>query len=351
MFPQVTVVVPTYRRPDLLGRALQSVLNQTYPRFVVHVCDNASQDETEQIVAAFTRRDARFQYYCNETNIGSIRNTTLGFERVKTPYFCYLADDDLLLPHFLELAVASLEKHPEAGFFGGMCVCIEGSGRPFLLSGTDDMDGCYPPPEALRLLWEKGWPQQAGVLYRTSARDVLGGIAPIAGFDLEYMSRIASRFAVVFSTTPVAFFYINQQSVSTSRTVRLVLEEWGYIRDAVTGYAWLDAGTKQAVFALWQGRLPYQIRMMTLHSLRRGNVDDAAFGLTCLDRYPDYPTIKPVMRLAVAVARLDRRLVALVATVFDFRVWLFTSVRKIRFARRFRVTHPEYWRVAKNLSK
>ncbi|MBF0424567.1 MAG: glycosyltransferase family 2 protein [Magnetococcales bacterium] len=342
--PQVTVVVPTYRRPDLLCRALQSVLDQTYPHFVVCVHDNASQDTTAEVVQGFAQRDPRFRYHPNSVNIGGIRNTAAGIAQVQTPYFCYLADDDLLLPNFLETAVTALEKHPEAGFFGGMCLCIDGAGVPFLFSGTQETDGCYPPPKGLLRLWEKGWPQQAGVLYRTTARDVVGDIAPIAGFDLEYMARIASRFGVVFSATPVAFFYINQQSASTSRTVRSLLEEWGYIRDAIAAYPWLDTESKQAVFKLWQGHLPYQIRMMTLHALRRANVEDAIFGLSRLDQFPNYPLIKPIMRFAITLAGTNKPLASLVARLFDARVWLFTQVRRARFAWQYRSRYPEYWR-------
>lgn len=44
--PIITAVIPTYRRPRLLRRAIKSVLAQTYPHFQVCVYDNASGDET-----------------------------------------------------------------------------------------------------------------------------------------------------------------------------------------------------------------------------------------------------------------------------------------------------------------
>jgi glycosyltransferase involved in cell wall biosynthesis len=45
---QITTIIPTFMRPQLLGRAIRSVLGQSYPHFEVHVYDNASGDETPQ---------------------------------------------------------------------------------------------------------------------------------------------------------------------------------------------------------------------------------------------------------------------------------------------------------------
>ena len=48
--PKVSVIIPTYNRASLLGRAIQSVLDQTYQDFELIVVDDASVDDTEQVV-------------------------------------------------------------------------------------------------------------------------------------------------------------------------------------------------------------------------------------------------------------------------------------------------------------
>ncbi|RKX41747.1 MAG: glycosyltransferase family 2 protein, partial [Thermotogae bacterium] len=63
--PLITTIIPTYRRPKLLQRAIKSVLNQTYPHFQVCVYDNASGDETAEVVAEFAKKDPRVKYYCH----------------------------------------------------------------------------------------------------------------------------------------------------------------------------------------------------------------------------------------------------------------------------------------------
>lgn len=58
-------IIPTYRRPQLLRRAIKSVLNQTYLYIRVCVYDNASNDETADIVANLEKEDPRVSYYCH----------------------------------------------------------------------------------------------------------------------------------------------------------------------------------------------------------------------------------------------------------------------------------------------
>jgi glycosyltransferase involved in cell wall biosynthesis len=70
--PLITVIIPTYRRPKMLGRAIRSVLNQTFPDLQVCVYDNASGDETTQVVVEFAERDSRVRYHCHAANIGAI---------------------------------------------------------------------------------------------------------------------------------------------------------------------------------------------------------------------------------------------------------------------------------------
>ena len=51
--PKVGVIIPTYNRAHLLGRAIQSILDQTYQDFEIIVVDDASSDKTREVVKIF----------------------------------------------------------------------------------------------------------------------------------------------------------------------------------------------------------------------------------------------------------------------------------------------------------
>ena len=73
--PTVSVILPTYNRAHLVGRAIQSVLNQTYQDFELIVVDDGSIDNTEEVVKSIN--DARIRYLKYEKNRGgaTARNT------------------------------------------------------------------------------------------------------------------------------------------------------------------------------------------------------------------------------------------------------------------------------------
>lgn len=109
----ITTLLPTYRRPKLLKKALESILAQSYPHFLIKVFDNASGDETEEVVKGF--QDSRIHYLCHPKNLGLIGNFQTLLQEVKTPFFSFLSDDDTLEPFFYEKLLEPYKKYPELG--------------------------------------------------------------------------------------------------------------------------------------------------------------------------------------------------------------------------------------------
>jgi abequosyltransferase len=97
--PLLTIAIPTYNRSKFLAELLTcletELAGQTWIELLV--LDNASQDDTQQVVAEFTRGLA-LQYVRNPTNIGSDRNFEKCFEMAQGKYFLLFGDDDLLVP-------------------------------------------------------------------------------------------------------------------------------------------------------------------------------------------------------------------------------------------------------------
>jgi glycosyltransferase involved in cell wall biosynthesis len=106
--PRVSVIIPTHRRPTLLAAAIRSVLDQTYQDFEIIVVDDASRDNTEEVVRSFS--DRRIRYYAHGRNwrVAAARNT--GVLNSTAEIIAFLDDDDEWLPEKLERQVAILNR-------------------------------------------------------------------------------------------------------------------------------------------------------------------------------------------------------------------------------------------------
>ena len=77
--PTVSVIIPTYNRAHLVGRAIQSVLTQTYQDFELIVVDDGSTDNTDEVIKEFQQKDNRIIYLLKIYKEKSFRNEKIGF--------------------------------------------------------------------------------------------------------------------------------------------------------------------------------------------------------------------------------------------------------------------------------
>ena len=107
---KVTIGIPTFRRPELLRRALDSVAQQDYQPLEVIVADNATEGhEVDAVIAAFRDRIDGLRYVRHETNIGAVDNFEFCLAAATGDFFMWLADDDELAPHSLAALARPLE--------------------------------------------------------------------------------------------------------------------------------------------------------------------------------------------------------------------------------------------------
>lgn len=111
----VSVVIPTHNRADLLPRAVESVLNQTYSNLEVIVVSDGSTDATEDIVKRYSNSDSRVRFigYSPAKGGNVARNT--GIEASKGDYIAFLDDDDEWLPEKLQKQVNLLDNNDAIG--------------------------------------------------------------------------------------------------------------------------------------------------------------------------------------------------------------------------------------------
>lgn len=112
--PNVSVVIPTYNREQLIARSVKSVLSQTYQDFEIIIVDDASTDNTEEVVSSFN--DERIRYVRHEENRGEAAARNTGIKVARGDYIAYQDSDDEWFPEKLARQIELLEDvSPDVG--------------------------------------------------------------------------------------------------------------------------------------------------------------------------------------------------------------------------------------------
>ena len=110
--PLLTIAIPTYGRAPFLRELLACLRPQLekQPTVELLISDNASPDETAEVVREFEHTGLELRYICNEVNIGPDANFLQCYEQAAGRYVWVFGDDDLLLDGGLSTIVKLLER-------------------------------------------------------------------------------------------------------------------------------------------------------------------------------------------------------------------------------------------------
>ncbi len=97
----VTICLTTYNRPELLKESVNSVLNQTFSHFELIIANDFISEEIS-FDSLGIEEDSRVKIINNKYNLGEIDNSNNVLNISQSEWFCFLSDDDLMHPSFLE---------------------------------------------------------------------------------------------------------------------------------------------------------------------------------------------------------------------------------------------------------
>lgn len=103
---KVSIVIPTYNRPDLLRRAVESSLKQTYSNIEVIVVDDHSDHDLNALIKEYPS----VKFYQNEDNKGGCYSRNRGISESTGEFINFLDDDDELLPDKIGLQVQKFRE-------------------------------------------------------------------------------------------------------------------------------------------------------------------------------------------------------------------------------------------------
>lgn len=110
----ISVIIPTYNYGRFLSECIDSVLAQTIDDWECIIVDNASSDDTEQIVLQYKQQDNRIRYCKLKENRGPSSARNEGVRQSRGEYLLFLDADDLIVEQKLENALILFENNPDA---------------------------------------------------------------------------------------------------------------------------------------------------------------------------------------------------------------------------------------------
>jgi len=144
LVPEVSVILATYNRANLISAAVESVITQSFDNWELIVADDGSSDETFEIIRLFQQENTNIHYYRHtHRNLPLTRNA--GIRISKGKYITFIDSDDIYLKDHLRLRINYMKENEEIELLHGGYKII---GNPYVRDKNDTaalihLDQCF----------------------------------------------------------------------------------------------------------------------------------------------------------------------------------------------------------------
>lgn len=237
-------MIPTYNRPQMLQRALDSVIAQTFESVEIIVVDDGSDTPTKQIVDAYD--DVPVYLLEHDTSLGGAAARNTGIEAASGEFVAFLDDDDEWLPEKLARQVACIDRSgPETGFV--YCDYYKQDDR---LGGIVTEGGIAIHTGDIYQTVLADWCAATSLLLirREALIDIGGFDLDLSGYqDYDLLLRLAKRYHCNAVAEPLVIRHTHREpnlmSSTSARREALehILEKWADEITATHGQAQVEA--------------------------------------------------------------------------------------------------------------
>lgn len=226
--PTVSVVIPTHNRAPLVAGAIKSVLGQTFQDFEIVVVDDASQDDTPEVVAGF--QDCRIRYLRNAVSRGDAGARNVGIRSSTAPYIAFLDDDDEWMPEKLAQQIEKFEQSlGEVGAVYAGCLTIDDASGKILGVVLPDKRG-----DLRDEIFVRNHVTTSSVMIRRECFEQLGLFDENIPYcsDYDMWIRISEKFHFECIRTPLVRYRVHQNKLSMNfgkviRGQEILLRKYG----------------------------------------------------------------------------------------------------------------------------
>jgi glycosyltransferase involved in cell wall biosynthesis len=213
----ISVIIPACNAELFIAKAIQCILNQTYPYFEILIADDASTDNTRNIIDGF--KDIRIKRFHNSENMGYLKTCNKLFSKASGDYITFQDADDVSVENRLEIQINEFLKDPELGLCTSNCKLVKKNGK--LISVRNEMvdyekfksDFHYNPLICC-----------ATIMVKKSIVDDVGYYHPffdrLGAEDYEWLFRMVINYKAIHLKDVLYLYTIHQSAVRKTNTDR-----------------------------------------------------------------------------------------------------------------------------------
>ncbi|MEX1214259.1 glycosyltransferase family 2 protein [Saccharospirillum sp.] len=222
--PKVSVVMPTHNRAKELPRSIRSVLSQSFSDFELIIIDDASTDNTEEVVVSF--KDSRIIFKKLEANVGGAEARNVGIRLAKADIVAFQDSDDEWTCSKLENSLAQLESNQNLGAVFSKFIQIWDNGCRLMPVGkySFNRNDVYKS-----LLWQNhvGTPT---LVVKKKYLDEVGGFKPTMPRyqDWDLALKLAKVTELKFLDDYMLLSYVTKGSITQNKEAHLIALELLY---------------------------------------------------------------------------------------------------------------------------
>lgn len=224
----ISCVITTYKRePEILKRAVESIINQTYKDTEIIVVNDAPEENelSEKLEKMLTQFGEKVRYIVHDKNRGACEARNTGLKNAEGEYIAFLDDDDEWIDTKLELQYQLIVKEHSSLVYSPY-YCIDKNGKSVIVEEkTDELPG---DNDFEKLLCYNFVGSTSFPLLRTSSVRKVGGFNSNlrSSQDHELWLKIAREYKISYCNVPLINYYYSEDAITRSIANRIQGHEY-----------------------------------------------------------------------------------------------------------------------------